>query len=94
MSNKIEPFTQTTSVTTESFNVACRNVDLFNNASFTVDTFDSSNNMLNRQVLTMTNQQYLEWNNNDSYVIDWVATTLGFTLIVPVVPTEPVPSEP
>jgi hypothetical protein len=28
----------------------------------------------------MTNEQYLEWNNNDNYVIQWVATTLGFTL--------------
>jgi len=78
--NKIEPFTQTVSTTTVSFNVACRNIDLFNSATFSVDTFDIDGNILNRQMLTMNSEDYSQWNNNDSYVIEWVAKTLGFTL--------------
>ena len=79
--NKIEPFTQTVSTTTVSFTVACRNIDLFNSATFSVDTFDIDGNILNRQILTMSTEDYNQWNNNDTYVIQWVAKTLGFTLI-------------
>jgi len=88
--NQIVPDSQTTTITTTGFTVTCRNVNLFENASFMVDTFDVNGVLLNRQVLTMTNQQYLEWNNNDSYVVQWVATTLGYTLVpTPEAPVEP-----
>ena len=78
--NKIIPKEKITSNFITSFSVKCRDLNLFENASFIVDTFDSNGNLLERQILTMTNQQYLDWNNNDSYVVQWVATTLGFTL--------------
>ena len=61
----IEPYTNTTVTVTNSFNVSCRSLNLFENASFTVDTFDAENKLINRQVVPITNQQYLEWNNND-----------------------------
>ena len=78
--NKIVPKEQITTTLVTSFTVKCRDLILFENASFTVDTFDLNSNLIERQILTMTNEQYLEWNNNDNYVIQWVATTLGFTL--------------
>jgi len=81
--NPILPFEQVTRTIIVSFNVSCRNVNLFENASFTVDSFDISLNLISRQVLTMTTEQYLDWNNNDAYVIQWVADTLGYTLVDP-----------
>jgi hypothetical protein len=81
--NPIVPFEQVTRELIISFNVTCRNVNLFENASFTVDSFNDKEKLISRQVLTMTNEQYLEWNNNDDYVIIWVADTLGYTLVTP-----------
>ncbi len=86
----IQPFTQTTTTVITSFKVSCRNVNLYNNASFIVDTFDANNNMVQRQVLTMTTPQYLEWGNNDNYVNTFVAKTLGFVIDSPVTPITPV----
>jgi hypothetical protein len=81
--NPIVPYEEVTRNLIVSFNVTCRNVNLFENASFTVDSFSDKEKLISRQVLTMTNAQYLEWNNNDDYVIIWVADTLGYTLLTP-----------
>ena len=81
MSVVIEPDTITTSITITSFRVACRNVNLYDNASFSVDTFDKDNKLLNRQILTMTPEQYKQWGNDDSYVNQFVADSLGFVIV-------------
>jgi hypothetical protein len=47
----------------------------------------------------MTQEQYLAWNNDDSYVINFVATTLGYIIVqgesepVVAVESEPVVQE-
>jgi hypothetical protein len=80
MATPIQPFTKTTTNVITSFKVNCRSLDLFNNASFTVDSFDSTDKLIDRQVINLTKEQYLEWNNNDSYIINLVAQELGYTL--------------
>jgi hypothetical protein len=79
----IQPFVITTTQTVTSFTVSCRSLNLFVNATFTVDSFDVNNNLISRQVIPITNQQYLEWNNNDEYIINLMATILGYTLTNP-----------
>ncbi len=86
----IQPSTQTTSVVIYSFSVSCRSLELFNGATFTVDTFDINGKLIARQVLVMDQPTYLEWNNNDEFVCQWVATQLGFVIEVP--PEVPVES--
>ena len=76
--SSIQPFVITTSRTVVSFTVICHNINLFNDATFKVDSLDADGNIVNRQYLTMTQEQYLAWNNDDSYVINFVATTLGY----------------
>jgi hypothetical protein len=84
MSNTpIQPYTVQTSQTITTFKVSCRSLDLFNNATFTVDSFDINSNLVSRQVIPITNDQYVGWNNNDSYIIDLMATILGYTLESP-----------
>jgi len=83
MSNPIQPFVITTTQTVTRFTVACRTLNLFENATFTVDSFDVHNTLISRQVVPITNQQYTEWNNNDEYIINLMATTLGYTLATP-----------
>jgi hypothetical protein len=83
MSTNVQPFVITTTQTVTSFTVSCRTLNLFTNATFTVDSFDSNNNLVSRQVVPITDEQYLGWNNNDTYIIDLMATILGYTLITP-----------
>jgi hypothetical protein len=35
---------------------------------------------LGRTTIDLTTEEYLEWNNNDDYIINLIATRLGFTL--------------
>jgi hypothetical protein len=77
----IEPYTNVTTTVATSFSVSCRSLNLFENASFTVDTFDVTGRLLNRQVVPITNEQYLAWNNNDEYIVQLMAQILGFTII-------------
>ena len=88
-STPIDQYTKTTTQIITSFTVSCRSLDLFNNATFTVDSFDANNNLVSRQVVPITNEQYLAWNNNDDYIIDLMASILGYTL-----PTPPTPDPP
>jgi hypothetical protein len=78
----IEPFTQITTNIIRSFTVSCRSLTLFTNATFTVDSFDDKNNLITRQVVPIDQQQYLQWNNNDEYIIQLIASILGYTVIV------------
>ena len=83
----IEPFVIVTTQTVTSFTVSCRNINLFENAAFSVDSFDVNNNLVSRQVIPITNEQYQGWNNNDSYIIDLMASILGYTLVSPTPPS-------
>jgi hypothetical protein len=78
----IEPYTQITTNIIRSFTVTCRSLTLFTNATFTVDSFDENKNLISRQVIPIDQQQYLEWNNNDEYIVDLMASILGYTIIV------------
>ena len=78
--SNIQPSIFTTSRTIVSFTVVCEGVKLFESARFRVDSLDADGNVVERQYLTMSTEQYLAWNNDDSYVINFVATTLGYTL--------------
>ena len=82
--NPIEPYVITTTQTVASFTVSCRTLNLFTNASFTVDSFDVNGALISRQVVPITDQQYLEWNNDDNYIIDLMATILGYKLVTSV----------
>ena len=83
MSRNINPFVVTTSRTVVSFSVSCQSVNLFNNAVLRVDSYDADNNIVDRQTITLTNEQYLAWNNDDSYIINLVATLLGYVIVAP-----------
>lgn len=81
MATPIDPFVVTTTNVVTSFTVSCRSLVLFTNATFTVDSFGRENNLISRQVIPITNEQYLEWNNNDEYIINLMAQKLGYTII-------------
>lgn len=80
MSSNVEPFVKTTSRTIVRFSVECKRVNLFNDATLVVDSFDENQNVVDRTYITLTSEQYLAWNNDDSYIINLVASTLGYTV--------------
>jgi hypothetical protein len=80
MSSNVNPFVVTTSRTVVSFSVSCESINLFNNAVLRVDSYDADSNIIDRQFITLTNEQYLAWNNDDSYIINLAATLHGYTI--------------
>jgi len=80
----IQPFTTTVTQTVTSFSVSCRTLVLFTSATFNVDSFDINKNLVNRQLVPITPEQYQEWNNNDDYIINLMATILGYTIVTPI----------
>ena len=56
---------------------------LFNSATFLVYNYDNLNSLVSTCSIVLTPEQYLEWNNNDTYIINLVATQLGYTILPP-----------
>jgi hypothetical protein len=77
----------TTKIAT-SFTVTCRSLELFTTASFLVYLLDQNGGAISSQIINLTTEQYLAWNNNDEYIINLVANALGVT---PLPTPEPTP---
>ena len=73
-----------TKKTAVSFTVSCRALELFKSASFVVHLMDANRNIISSQVITITTEQYLQWNNNDDYIINLIASILNVTPLPPV----------
>ncbi len=82
----IVPDVITTTRTATSFTIRCINLDLFKSASFVASLLDDTGNVIDNKYVKLTNEQYLEWQNDDTYIINLVASTLG---VKPSVPPEP-----
>jgi len=75
----ISPDVITTTRTATSFSVTCRSLELFKSASFLVSLLDADGRNISNQIITLTTEQYNQWMNNDSYIINLVAGILGVT---------------
>ena len=76
----IEPSEIITKKTAVSFTIICRSLDLFKSASFLVYLKDNEGGIINTELINLTTEQYLEWNNNDEYIVKLVAGILGVTI--------------
>ena len=76
----IQPFVYTTSTTVTSFNVTCQSLTLFQTADFRIESFDVNKSLVVINTMSLTQEQYLEWNNNDEYIMRLAATQLGYTI--------------
>ena len=91
----IEPFIITTTQTVKNFTVTCKGINLFQDATFAVDSFDENQNLVSRRIIQITHEEYILWNNDDTYIIDLMAQKLGYiiepstTSTATVVPEEP-----
>ena len=78
----IQPFTTIVTKIITSFKISCRTLNLFTNASFNVDSFDDSNNLISRQIVILTHEEYQQWKNDDSYITEIIANKLGYSKTV------------
>jgi hypothetical protein len=91
----IVPSEKTTSVSLTGIKVTVRSVDLFHNATFMVDIMDSTGNLNSRQVVGISTEEYYQWKNDDYYILNLMATKLGFVLETPRVdPVDPPAADP
>jgi len=82
----IEPSTETTTKIITSFTVNVMRLELFESVTVNAMLYGAQGNFLEVKTLTISGQDYLDWNNNDQYLINKVAQLLGFTLAPTVVP--------
>jgi hypothetical protein len=75
----ILPDVITTTRTATSFTIRCMNLDLFKSASFVASLVDASGNVIDNKFINLTTEQYLAWQNDDTYIVNLVASILGVT---------------
>jgi hypothetical protein len=78
--SSIIPYIQTTTRTITSFNVIVNSITLFSSANLLVSNYDESGQFVNAVNLIMDGNDYAQWGGDDSYVVNWVAIQLGYTL--------------
>jgi hypothetical protein len=83
----IVPDVITTTRTATSFTIRCMNLDLFKTASFVASLLDANGNVIDNKFINLTNEQYLAWQNDDTYIVNLVATILGVVPSTPSVPS-------
>ena len=76
----IVPVDKVTTITIYSFTIDSIEVDLFNSARIRVYLMNQNNISIDCTFVSLTGEDYENWGNNDEYIINYVANTLGFTL--------------
>lgn len=91
----IVPCNIITTKTITSFKIDRIEITLFKSAIITVVLLDSANAILDVKFVNMAEEDYAKWNADDTYVIEFIKNSLGFTSVVEApVPEAPVAEEP
>jgi hypothetical protein len=76
----IQPATITDVKNVTHFEVRVMGLELFTSVSVFVTLKDADGSISGTRSFTFSGQDYLNWNNDDSYLVSLVASRLGFTL--------------
>jgi hypothetical protein len=93
----ISPYNLVTTKIITGFKIDRVEISLFKSASFMVILLDSNNSPVDVKHITMANDDYVKWSDDDTYVVSFVKNALGFSyeeIPPPVVETEPAVVEP
>lgn len=77
----IEPFDKTIIQTGVRFTADIVLIEFNTSATFRVYLFDSNDKVIDTTIVIIEGQDYLNWNNDDNYVINYIANKLGFVII-------------
>jgi hypothetical protein len=78
---QIVPYDQITTKVISGFDIQNIELVLFNSARIFVRLLDENGNMMDLKFITMEGEDYANWGSDDNYIINFVATKLGFTII-------------
>ena len=76
----IVPVDYTTTRVVTSFTVNVVALELFNSVTLSVITLDANRGIVDTHSYKLSGAEYLAWNNDDQYIIDYVANKLGFSI--------------
>lgn len=77
----IVPFDKVTSQVIVRFTMQIYNLVLNTSATFRVSMYDINNRCIDNVSVIIEGDAYKAWNNDDNYVVQYVADQLGFTLV-------------
>jgi len=63
-----------------AFSTRILSLDLFNSVTLVVSYLDAQGILKDTKIITLEGQDYLDWSNNDEYIINKVAEICGFIL--------------
>ena len=78
--SSIQPFDKTIIQTIVRFSLDITKLILNESATFTVSLYDVNDIVIDRQFVSIEGTDYVNWGNDDSYIIRFVANQLGFVM--------------
>lgn len=76
----IQPFEKTTIKTGVRFSIDIVLMIFNTSATFRVYLYDVDDKIIDSSEVIVEGQDYLNWNNDDNYIINFIATKLGFQI--------------
>lgn len=77
----IEPFDKTTIQTGVRFTADIVLIIFNTSATFRVYLYDADDKVIDNSIIILEGQDYLNWNNDDNYIIQLIADKMGFQII-------------
>jgi hypothetical protein len=77
MQVNVQPKDVITTRTINSIEIIETKVQLNTSAKVVIKLLDENQNLINIEVLTISETEYTDWGNDDQYIIDWSLTQLG-----------------
>ena len=73
----IEPITKTKVNIVSKIEISIIELLLFKSVKVRVVLFDDNKNIINSNILTLIGQDYLNWKDDDNYIVDYVKTNIN-----------------
>ncbi len=77
---EINVATITETKTVKYFKIYIVGLELFKSVTLSVSLFDANGAVVGNRNYVVADAEYLAWNNDDQYLVNYVAQKLGFTL--------------
>jgi len=78
----IAPCHVVTTKTITTFKIDRIEISLFKSAIITVILFDSTGSLLDVKFVNITGEDYSKWSADDTYVVEFVKQSLGFSSVI------------
>ena len=73
------PYTIVMTNIASSFKIEMINLVLFESATFRIMFYDDSNELLEIKIIAIEGENYLNWKNDDQFVVDYIKTQLNIS---------------